>query len=66
MISLLGRGGRTFIAVKKDLFEEDGFNAKLESLAAEDKISHIILTEVLIWDDPLYTDTAIVVSFQKN
>lgn len=66
IIPLLNRGGRAFIAVKKNLFEEDNFNTKLELLASEEQISHILLTEVLIWDDPLYADTAVVVSFERS
>jgi predicted TPR repeat methyltransferase len=65
LTSLLNSGGRVFISVKKNLFEQDNFASKLESLAQEEKISYLRYTEVLIWDNPNFTDTAIVVNFQK-
>ena len=65
LTSLLNPGGRVFISVKKNLFEQDNFASKLESLAQEEKIAYLRYTEVLIWDNPNFTDTAIVVNFQK-
>jgi predicted TPR repeat methyltransferase len=65
-IDLLNNGGRVFIAVKKNLFEEDSFEDKLGVLVEDGRISHLMYTEVSIWDDPMYTDTAIIVSFERN
>jgi predicted TPR repeat methyltransferase len=65
LISLLNAGGRVFISIKKNLFEEDNFASKLESLVQQEKIAYLRYTEVLIWDNPNFTDTAIVVNFQK-
>jgi predicted TPR repeat methyltransferase len=65
LISLLNNGGRVFISVKKNLFEEDNFESRLETLVSQEKIRHLRYTEVRIWGSPDYTDTAIVVNFQK-
>jgi predicted TPR repeat methyltransferase len=65
-IDLLNKNGRVFIAVKKNLFEEDDFENKLNDLVETGEIRYLMCTEVSIWDDPMYTDTAIVVSFEKN
>ena len=63
--SLLIPSGRVFIAVKKDLFEEGGFDARLQLEVENGSIGFLMYTEVPIWDNPDFTDTAIVVSFQK-
>jgi predicted TPR repeat methyltransferase len=65
LTSLLNNGGRVFISVKKNLFEEDDFALKLEALASEGTIGFLRYTEVRIWGSPDYNDTAIVVNFQK-
>lgn len=65
LISLLNNGGRAFISVKKNLFEEDDFDSKLQNLVSQGAIGFLRYTEVRIWDSPEYTDTAIVVNFQK-
>lgn len=64
--ALMHNGGRAFISVKKDLFEEGDFAAKLQAAEENGLIMHVGLTEVLIWDNPSFTDTAIVVTFQKT
>ena len=64
--ALLHDGGRAFISVKKDHFEENNFAAKLQAAEESGLIVHIGFTEVLIWDSPSFTDTAIVVTFQKS
>jgi predicted TPR repeat methyltransferase len=65
LLSLLNNGGRVFISVKKNLFEEDNFESKLEALVGQEEIRNLMYTEVRIWGSPDYTDTAIVVNFQK-
>lgn len=64
--SLLNPSGHVFIAVKKDLFEEGGFDARLQIEVENGSIGFLMYTEVPIWDNPDFTDTAIVVNFQKN
>jgi predicted TPR repeat methyltransferase len=66
LLSLLNNGGRVFISVKKNVFEEDNFASKLEDLVSQGVISFLRYTEVRIWGNPDYNDTAIVVNFQKN
>jgi predicted TPR repeat methyltransferase len=65
LVPLLNNGGRVFVSVKKNSFEEENYNSKLEDLASQGVITFLGYTEVRIWDNPDYTDTAIVVSFQK-
>lgn len=63
---LMHNGGRAFVSVKKDLFEQGGFAEKLQSAVDRNLLIHVGYTEVLIWDNPSFTDTAIVVTFQKT
>jgi predicted TPR repeat methyltransferase len=65
LISLLNNHGRVFISVKKNTFEEDNFESKLQDLVDQEKIMYLMYTEVRIWGSPDYNDTAIVVNFQK-
>lgn len=65
LTQLMTNHGRVFISVKKDLFEEGNFDARIQSEVENGLISHVMYTEVPIWDNPSFTDTAIVVSFQK-
>jgi SAM-dependent methyltransferase len=64
--ALMLNGGRAFISVKKDLFEEDNFAVKLQEAEEDGLINSLVFTEVLIWDNPSFTDTAIIVTFQKT
>ena len=65
LVGLMNHHGRAFISVKKDLFEEGNFDARLQQEVENGLINFLMYTEVLIWDNPAFTDTAIIVSFQK-
>lgn len=63
--SLLHTGGLGVVAIKKDWFELKNFQQKIDELISSDAIKNVFYNEVSIWDNPDFTDTAIIVSFQK-
>ena len=64
-LSLLHAGGIGVVAIKKDWFESQNFQEKIDELISSDAIKNVFYNEALIWDNPDFTDTAIVVNFQK-
>ena len=64
-ISLLSSNGRGFVSVKKDYFDSTGFQSALDSAVSDGVIHSLGFTETLIWDNPDFTDTAIIVRFIK-
>lgn len=64
-LSLLHNGGIGVVAVKKDWFELRNFQEKIDGLVSSETIRNVFYNEVTIWDNPEYTDTAIIVSFMK-
>ena len=66
LIDLLGTNGRAFVSVKKDHFDDAGFEATLNTAVSNGLISGLGFNEVQIWDHPDYTDTAIIVRFIKE
>lgn len=64
--SLLHAGGTGVIAIKKDWFELKNFQQKIDEAISNDVITNVYYNEVIIWDNPEYTDTAIIVSYKKK
>ena len=64
--SLLHASGTGVVAVKKDWFELRNFQQKIDEAVSDDIIANVYYNEVTIWDNPEYTDTAIIVSYKKK
>lgn len=64
--SLLHASGTGVVAVKKDWFELRNFQQKIDEAVSDDIITNVYYNEVAIWDNPEYTDTAIIVSYKKK
>lgn len=65
LVDLVNPQGRVFVSVKKDYFDSTGFDSALDEAVSNGVIHSLGYTETLIWDNPEYTDTAVIVRFIK-